>query len=378
MYKPTVRFVESIRYIDRSQWEACFPDELEGFDYHLAIEKAGLPGFEFGWYLAESDERLIGIVPAFFTTYDLATTAQGLTQRAIRSMRPFVPGRLTLKLSCLGSPETECCPLGFHRDLNPIIRSEVLKGLLTAWSAHGRRRGIGLFGIKDLSERDRTEFSLPIESLGYRSVSSLPTARIAVDFASVDEYFSRLSRATRKDLRRKLKGRADVTIDFRSDPGEHLDEIMAMYRETRARGEWAFEDIPHAYFSEVLTHMPGKALLVLYFSGGRLTAANLLLKDGSQLIDKFFVMRASEGRAYNLYFLSWIVNLEFCLSNGLKSYQSGQAAYETKLRLGSQLSRNWIYFRHHNPVFNMLLRAASPLLAIAEPENAGLHQTALP
>ena len=373
---PTVRFVQSIRDIERSAWDICFPGEIEGYDYHLAIETAGLAGFELGWYVAEKADALVCAVPVFFTGYDLATTAQGLTQRAIRFVQAYFPGCLTVKLSCLGSPETECCPFGFHPSLHARDRDHALECVLAYWSQHGSSRGIGLFGIKDISDRDRFQLAGQIESHGFRSLTSLPTARIAIDFPSVDGYLARLSRATRKDLRRKLKCRSEVRVEVRHDPGVYLEQIMEMYRETRNRSDWAFEDIPPAYFTEVLARMPEKAVLVLYHHDDRLTAANLLLKDGAQLLDKFFVMRGTEGRPLNLYFLSWIVNLELCLQLGLKHYQSGQAAYETKLRLGSSLTRNWIYFRHRNAVLNGMFRAVSPLLAIAAPSDLGPQEAA--
>jgi uncharacterized protein len=375
---PTVRFVQSIRDVERSAWDACFPEEIEGYDYHLALETAGLSGFQFGWYVAHQNGLLVCTVPVFFTAYDLATTAQGVLRRAMCAIQPFVPGRLKLQLSCLGSPQTESCPLGFHLSLDALDRETVLMHILSFWSDHGCKRGVGLFGIKDISDNDRERYAAPIEGHGFRSVTSLPTARMPIDFTTIDAYLAGLSRATRKDLRRKLKCRPNVEVEFRNDPGQYLDQIMDMYRDTRSRSDWTFEDIPAAYFSEVLSRMPEQALLALYHHDGQLTAANLLLLDGIQLVDKFFVMRTFEGRRLNLYFLSWIVNIELCLAKGLKVYQSGQASYETKLRLGSRLTRNWIYFRHRNPALNQLLRAVSPWLAIEEPTDVRSQQVAHP
>ena len=83
-------------------------------------------------------------------------------------------------------------------------------------------------------------------------------------------------------------------------------------------------------------------------------------------------MDAERGRAFNLYFLSWFTNLTYCVSHGLTRYQSGQAAYRNKLRLGSSLTRTQMYFRHRNLLLNAALRVAAPLLAAdLEPEAAG-------
>ena len=95
-------------------------------------------------------------------------------------------------------------------------------------------------------------------------------------------------------------------------------------------------------------------------------AANLLVHDGQTLIDKFFCMDGEEGRRHNLYFLSWFTNLRHCLENGMRRYQSGQAYYENKVRLGSRLTPNSMHFRHRNTVLQALMRLAAPLFSVDE------------
>jgi len=90
-----------------------------------------------------------------------------------------------------------------------------------------------------------------------------------------------------------------------------------------------------------------------------LLAANLLIHDRQTLIDKFFCMNGKLGREYHLYFLSWFTNIRYCLERGFTRYQSGQAYYENKLRLGSRLTRNTIYFKHRNVLAQGLLRFAA-------------------
>ena len=95
---------------------------------------------------------------------------------------------------------------------------------------------------------------------------------------------------------------------------------------------------------------------------GQLLAANLLIHDGRTLIDKFFCMNA-RGREHNLYYVSWLNNIRICLEHGLTRYQSGQEGYDSKLRLGSRLIRNQMYFKHRNALAQGILKLASPLLA---------------
>ena len=55
--------------------------------------------------------------------------------------------------------------------------------------------------------------------------------------------------------------------------------------------------------------------------------------------------------------------MRLCLERGLTCYQSGQAAYENKLRLGSRLTRTSIYFRHRNRVVNGAMQLLAPMFA---------------
>jgi uncharacterized protein len=102
------------------------------------------------------------------------------------------------------------------------------------------------------------------------------------------------------------------------------------------------------------------------YADDQLLAANLLIHDGQTLIDKFFCMNGKLGREYHLYFLSWFTNIRYCLERGFTRYQSGQAYYENKLRLGSRLTRNTIYFKHRNLLAQGLLRFAAPLFSADE------------
>jgi hypothetical protein len=78
-------------------------------------------------------------------------------------------------------------------------------------------------------------------------------------------------------------------------------------------------------------------------------------------------MDGEEGRAYDLYYLSWFTNLRYCIDRRIARYQSGQAYYENKLRLGSRLTANTMYFKHRNKAAQWLLRLVSPLFDIDEP-----------
>lgn len=363
-----VSFVRAVADLGRSAFEACFPDEIEGYDYHSAVEAAGLEGFDLGWFVAERGGAIIGLVPVFFLNYDLTTTASGSLQMFARRAQPYIPGHLMLKLSCLGSPATERCPIGIRRHLAGEESSEVLDAILRAWSRQAQARGIGLLGIKDIAQADCDRYGDSLQRFGLKRMTGQATASMPVAFPDVESYMRSLSAATRKDLRRKMRRSPELRVELVDDAGPHLQSIMSMYLETRERSEMSFETLTPAYFVEVMQRMRGRSLLALYFHEEALVGANLLLLGAHQLVDKYFVMHADIGRRLNLYFFSWLTNIEICIERGLTSYLSGQGAEATKRRLGCRLTPNWIYFKHQNPVFNSILAAVSPHFAIKTPE----------
>lgn len=360
---PDARVVSSITDIGREAWDACFPGSLEGYDYLAAVEAAGLAGFDWRYAVVEEEGRVIAAAPAFFTDYSLDTTLTDLGRRLVAATRKLAPRAFTVRMACLGSPCTEDVGLGFAADLAPERKPEVLRALLTRFEAAAADAGCWLLAVKDAPERDAAAWRWAACAIGYQPTAGMPTAVLDIDFPDLDGYFARLSHATRKDMRRKLKSLAEMRVEVVSDLSGLEPRILELYRQTRERSDLQFEDLTAAYFTGVLQRMGERALCVLYWAGDDLVGFNLLLQDGATLLDKFFCMETARGPALNLYFVSWFTNVRLCLERGLKAYQSGQAAYENKLRLGSRLVGAEMYFRHRRPLVNRALAWAAPLLA---------------
>jgi predicted N-acyltransferase len=359
------RIAKSIRDVGKEQWNACFEGEVEDFDCLLAVEEAGIDGFAWRYVTIVENGLTIAAMPAFITDYQLETTLEeGPLRRLIHRTRRYFPGFLKLKLACLGSPCTEAGVPGFHPDVPAERKPALMAQILTGLQNYADSLGCSLRGVKDFPETYSLQFESILKDQGFAGIPGLPTAWLDVDFISIDSYLARLSPGTRKDMRRKMKSFDRVRIETGTDFADHLPRVMALYNETRNRSEWQFEALTADYFSGILKHMPGRSFCTFYYTGEKLMAVNILVHNDGALIDKFFCMDGEEGRAYNLYFLSWFTNLRYCLEHRISRYQSGQAYYENKLRLGSQLAPNMMYFKHRNRVVQRVLRLVAPLFAI--------------
>jgi uncharacterized protein len=359
---PETRVHRSIHEIGRERWDACFDGAPEGFDYLAAVEAAGLPGFDWRYVTVERAGEVLACAPAFITDYSLDTTLTDFGRRLVAAARRLAPRAFTLKLASLGSPCTEDVSLGFAPQVAPAARPLLLARLLSAFATAAAEADCWLLAVKDAPTEHRSAWRNPLRVTGYQAQPGLPTAALDLTFTDLDGYFASLSHATRKDLRRKLKVLPRVRIEVRQDLGGHGARVMELYRQTRARAQMQFEDLTQAYFECVLQRLGERAFCVLYFDQDDLVGFNLLLQDGTTLLDKFFCAETARGPELNLYFVSWVTNVRLALERGLAVYQSGQGAYETKLRLGSRLIGADLYFRHRRPLVNRALQWAAPLL----------------
>ena len=357
-----VEVVRTLAHTPRQAWDDLFGGSLEGHDYLRAIETASLVGFDWRYVLVRRAGELVAAAPAFITDYPLETTFDGAGRKAAEQVRRVLPGLMTPRLACLGSPCTETATIGFTPSLSSAERLAAARALVAAFEREARVARCALAGVKDADPAQAALWGPVMTDAHYAEVPGQPLADLPIDFSSIDAYLERLSSGVRKDMRRKLRARKDVRVEIVDALGGETDRVMALYRQTLARAETRLEELTAAFFENVARRMPGRVMFALYYVGDELLAFNLLLTDGEILLDKFFGMDAVKGRAHNLYYLSWFFNLELCVAQGFKRYQSGQANLADKLRLGSRLTPSSMWFRHRNGLVNRALRALAPLL----------------
>ena len=346
------------------EWNRCFPDEPENWAFYRACERAGPAGFS--WYYAAVFEhgRLIAAVPAFGTDYRLDTTVQGDLKLITTRLYRVAPALMSLRLLALGSPVAEICHLGFAPDVAPTLKPALLAAMVKALQDFGKQRLYGLFGIKDAPAADEPLWTSALGSSGFTRLPGLPTAVLDLPYRTFDEYLASLSRATRKDMRRKLKAFKDIRVEQRRSIGENECDVARLYKETVAHSDLSFEYLPSNYFQEILDYLYPKASIFLYWKNEELIAFNLVIENNNRLIDKYIGMDYELISQYNLYFNSWLYNVRYCIERGIPIYQSGQALYGPKLRLGCRLQPNWQYFRHRNVTINSLLKLVAKFIRL--------------
>jgi predicted N-acyltransferase len=361
----TARIAVSVADVDAAAWDACLPGEAECHAYYVACETAAAAsgiGLRAAAITVEADGAVVAVVPFFRLNYRLDTPLQGRLRSLGEALFRHLPGLVTLKAICVGSPYAERCHLGFAPQLDAAGRASAFACIGEALQRQVVAEGAHLSVWKDLAPaEDRAASVLPRS--GFARLASLPVAALDLPYADEAAYLASLSAATRKDVRRKLAKAAGVRIEFRSDISALAGEIDSLYEETRAQSGLDYGDLellPPGYFAAVSRALGDRAVFALYWVGEELAAFNLLLVEADRVIDKFLGMRYPLARDHNLYVVSWMANIRFCLGRGIRLFQSGQTAYASKLRFGSRLVPSTIYVRHRRAPLQWVLRCVSP------------------
>jgi hypothetical protein len=358
----------SITQFSPAEWNALFPGELEDWAYYHAVENARLADFEWLYFGVRDVAGLRVVVPAFVTEYRLDTTLEGRLRRVISSLSRAVPALLCPRMLSLGSPVSEGLHAGFAADAGPAERERLFATILEGCEQQAALHGARMIAIKDASNAQSEAWLNLLRGCGLRRQPGLPSATLALPFDSVDAYLASLSRATRKNLRRKLRTRPRLRVEWRANIDGISNAVAGLYQNTLERAAMQFEELTPAFFANVLSGSDGRARCVCYWLGDELVAFNLVLVSSDRLIDKYIGMDYRHARELNLYYVSWMENVRFAIEHGIPLFQSGQGLPEEKLRLGSTLSANWLWYRHRNRLIDGTLKAAEHALGLHRPE----------
>lgn len=376
-----VVITRSIEAFGREEWNRLFPDELEDWSYYRAVENSGLQEFSWVYFgVRDANGSLRAAVPAFLTDYSLDTTLSGTLKRFADWLTRYFPRLLLQKMLALGSPVAEFCHLGFAPGTDAREQHHLLDAILMQVERFAQETRVRLIAVKDAGAAQDALWAAAAKRHGLRRQPGLPTAFIDIRFTDIDGYLALLSKATRKDIRRKLKSAAGLRTEWRTSIDGIEDEVMRLYKSTHANAQFSFEELTPEYFRGVLREMGERSSCATYWLGDRLVAFNLALHDGKRLLDKFLGMDYAAAREYNLYFYTWIESVRHCIDLNLGLYQSGQGLHALKRRLGSRLSANWLWYRHRNrfvdAIFALVERIAR--LDRHDPELAALLKESTP
>ncbi len=299
--------------------------------------------------------------PAFVARFDLLTTADDELRRRISRLPLFRWwSRLLRPRTCfIGTTVSEYALLPRGVGADALVRD---------WRTAAEARQPFLI-VKDLPQESplldqasnalAREVARACEREGFVLLEGQALAWVPIDFESTDDYLARLSPGRRKDIRRKLRARARLEIAeiptgdaFFADAAVR-DAFYARYLDVYAQSEIHFDRLTREFFDALLQDASSGGIVVTYRQQGELIGWNLCFIVGDVLVDKYVGFRYPAAREHNLYFVSWMHNLDIALRHRLCCYVAGWTDPEIKSYLGARFT----FTRHAVRPRSRLLRA---------------------
>ncbi|MGA7826406.1 MAG: GNAT family N-acetyltransferase [Geobacteraceae bacterium] len=306
------------------------------------LQESGVDGFELLSIVVLKNDAPILFLPLFETRLDLSSFVKGWIKAALNAAGRLFPSVLHPRILAVGMVEGEWSEIGIDPFIDEETLDRAIEMAVCALQTLAAERNSDILAFYNFNQYSRLPEGIFKK---FNRVKFRSCARLRIDFSSLEEYLNRLSKAARKDLRRKMRVAPDVRVVRSCTVSPFLDRIYALYLETVARGPMAIGIHNRLFFEKICQRIPG-AEYMLYFVQEELVAFNLLVVKQEAMVDQFFCMDYEIGRKYNLYVLSWLENVRTCVERKIPFFYAGQGAEKTKAHLGATFIPSFILFKH--------------------------------
>lgn len=354
------KVIRKIEEISPADWNAIFPDVLEGYHFFKTLDESGFDEFSFYYILVYKGKALVGATPCFLVNYSLDTSVNGPFRRISNSIKKLLPNVFSIKAIACG------VPMGPGRIGISGEASDIIDAMLRRMELIARKEKAAILAFKDLDTAHKDMVDGHLAGKGFARMDSLPSAEMGIEYKDFEEYMKTLSGATRYDLRRKFKKVAStVRIDMEaadSVEGKALEEVYGLYMQTVNKHEMGFETAPIEFFANIGKNMTGRTKFFMWRIDGRMVAFVFCMVTKDLLIDYYLGLDYDVAHKYHLYFIKFRDVMNWCFKNGIKRYEKGVSGYEPKRRLGFGFNPLYIYAMHRNRAIRPIFRRACQLL----------------
>ena len=303
--------VRSIAELDRREWDALFPQELDNWHYLRALEQARLAGCEPVYFGVRSRGRLVAAAPAFVGRRALAepwrSRGRGQWRRAPERALVF------------GSPFAAACRVGFTVASTAAEQGLLLDRLLRAASDESVRRGIDELQLSGDDAVLGDVWTRRAEAAGLERTVGAAMARLSLPRWSLADYLDCFDVGLRGRLLRVCAQAAPYERDCRVDLARDAEPMLALCRDA------GLDEIGEMFFRELLGSRAVRTDCVLVRdSDGGLAGFSVVLHDARALREKVTVVSRREDGAL-VRGMIWLETLRFCLQRGIGCFESASA-----------------------------------------------------
>lgn len=341
-------------------WREAFSRRCKDHRFYEIIEQTLRSGFEHRYLLLEDHSGAVrAIQPLFFVQQNLVEGVPAL-RLAVDAVRRRFPRFLTMRILMVGCAAGEG-HLGFCRAQDEPWAAEALHRTLKIYA---RASKASLVVLKDFPATYRAPLRT-FSSNGYTRVPSMPMTTLMLRYRHFDEYLNSLSKATRKDLRRKfrrIEKAAPIEREVMTDVAPFIDEIYPLYLQVHERSQLKFERLTKEYFRTLGERMPERTRFFIWRQNGRAVAFSLCFVHNGTIYDDCLGLDYAVALDLHLYFHTFRDIISWALEQGLHRYCSSPLNYNPKLHLGCELMPLDLYVMHTQPLLNPVFRRALKFL----------------
>ncbi len=352
----------------RDAWDRIAPrDRVVLESAHLeAIERARVNEIEPYYLLAYEADRLAGIAYCFLMQLDLASIEKDVPADAMSALRSwnadFMRSRI-LECGIVSGLGRAICAPAEHL-------SEVCRETARTMDRIAREAGAEFVLVRDIPHARLQDHASFLRE-GYAPLLGFPIARMAVKWASFDEYLAALKSHTRQDIRRALARRPDdVDVLVLRDFSRHSQRLAALWTETSRRAaDYSHEQLTPRYFEEIQRCLPDRSHVLALERRGTLAAFALALVGDSEYFAVHCGVDYDCTQGDNLYDLLMLSLIQDAFSRGRRSLNWGITTYDYKFKRGFEPEPTVYLVKHVNPRLTLAL-ARGLQKAIKQPENS--------
>jgi predicted N-acyltransferase len=343
-------------------WKQAFSNSRKDHRYYEIVEDTILQGFDYRYFVLEDQAGQVrSVQPFFLLDQDLLQGSGPIAQKWVGRLRKMFPRALTIRTLMVG-----CAAGEGHLDSTSDEDAQwIATSLHTALVNYARQVRAKMVVMKEFPAQYRAPLAC-FAANGYTRVPSLPFTRLNIDYASFDDYMAKaLSKATRKDLRRKFRdaeASEPIALEVVSDVTPYVDEIYPLYLNVYRKSPLQFERLTKEYMCRLGSEMPDKTRFFIWRQNGRAVAFSLLMLHGDSIYDEYLGLDYDVALKLHLYFYTLRDIVEWSIKRGLKWYCSSALNYDPKRRLKCELMPLDLYVAHTSPIANFVLRRVLPWL----------------
>src|SRR5215467_10876084 len=350
-----VRVLQLSELQNSEAWKRVLRNKCKDHRYYEIVEETLECGFEHHYLqLEDGSGNVRAIQPVFFVRQNLVEGVPGKIRSIVDGIRALFPRFLTMRVLMVGCG-AGTGDLGASEKENEPWAANALQATLRTYAKQNKA---SLVVFKDFPANYRAALETLLSN-AYARIPSMPMTRLRLPYSNWDEYFATLSKATRKDLRRKFRKaeRAQkIEMELVNDIAPLVDEIHPLYLAVHERSPLKFETLTKAYFRDVGQRIPEHARFFIWRQNGKIVAFSFCLVCGDIIYDECIGLDYSVALDLHLYFYTLRDIISWAIQQGLKYYYSNPLNYEPKLHLDCELVPLDLYVTHTNPLLNQVFR----------------------